>query len=205
MSRQRSAIIINALLLVAFVIVALLYLPLNNARAPLHSLRTPLDNAIPLVPIFALPYLSFFFLIGLTLLFLFRNRTLFRQTVIAMIAVQLVSYAVFFLWQTHVDRPLVANTDIFSRLVRLIYAHDAPYNDFPSLHTALSAVCAFGWLRHHGKASYIFVAWAALIVLSTLFVKQHYVADVLGGGFLAIACFLSVSAIHSSKKNDRGT
>ena len=97
----------------------------------------------------------------------------------------LVSYAVYFFLQTEVIRPAVAGTDLLSRMIRDVYAGDNPYNDFPSLHTSLSTIIAIHWWRTDRRLGIIAAAWTALIVASTVFVKQHYVADVASGLLLA--------------------
>ena len=66
-----------------------------------------------------------------------------------------------------------------------VYAGDNPYNDFPSLHTSLSTIMAIHWWRTDRRLGIIAAVWTALIVASTVLVKQHYVADVASGLLLA--------------------
>ena len=70
-------------------------------------------------------------------------------------------------------------------MIRDVYAGDNPYNDFPSLHTSLSTIIAIAWWRTDRRLGIVAGAWTALIVASTVFVKQHYVADVAAGLLLA--------------------
>jgi membrane-associated phospholipid phosphatase len=104
-----------------------------------------------------------------------------------MIAVWLVSYAFYFFLQSYVARPSVTGHDIFSSMVRSIYASDAPYNDFPSLHTSLSAIIAIHWWNIDRRIGIPAALWTTLIVASTVLVHQHYVADVALGLVLAAA------------------
>jgi membrane-associated phospholipid phosphatase len=62
------------------------------------------------------------------------------------------------------------------------------------LHAAVSTICFFAWFQYAkikpGKTTKA-VAIAALIIavgviLSTLFIKQHYIADEIGGVVLAL-------------------
>ena len=66
-----------------------------------------------------------------------------------------------------------------------VYAGDNQFNDFPSLHTSLSTILAIHWVRVNKPLGIVLSIWTALIVASTLFVKQHYIADMLFGLALA--------------------
>ena len=177
---------VASLLLAAGVFAASkIYSPLNHGPAILH-LKTPLDDALPLVPLFVIPYVSLEPLIYFSLIvfLVFRTR-IFQSAALSVILAMLVSYLVYFLLQSEVIRPVVTGTDLFSRMVRDVYAGDNPYNDFPSLHTSLSTIIAIHWWRTDRRLGIVAAAWTALIVVSTVFVKQHYVADVASGLLLA--------------------
>src|SRR6202162_74766 len=83
------------------------------------------------------------------------------------------------------SRPEVTGTDFFSGMVRSVDASDQPYNDFPSLHTSLSTIIAVHWWRVDRRIGIPAAIWTVLIVASTVLVKPHYVADVVGGLVLA--------------------
>jgi membrane-associated phospholipid phosphatase len=74
-----------------------------------------------------------------------------------------------------------------------IFANDTSFNCFPSLHAAVSTICFFTWFQYAKikpskttKATAIaaFVI-AAGVILSTLFIKQHYITDEIAGIALA--------------------
>ncbi len=162
-----------------------IYTLLNHGPAVLN-LHTPLDSALPVVPIFVIPYDSLQPVIYATLilLLLFRTR-LFQSICLAMIVTWFVSYAFYFFLQTEVIRPVLTGSDVFTRMIRDVYASDNPFNDFPSLHTSLSTIVAIHWYRTDRRIGIPVAVWVALIVASTLLVKQHYVADVASGLLLA--------------------
>src|ERR1700736_702285 len=163
---------LSLVLVVAILGTNLIYTTLNHGPNRIF-LGTALDASIPLVPLFAVPYVSLAPLIGASLLamMLFRVRV-YRSAALSMIAAWFVSYAFFFFLQSYVARPAVTGSDFFSAMVRTIYASDAPYNDFPSLHTSLSVIIPIP-------------AWTGLIVASTMLVHQHYIADVALGLIVA--------------------
>ncbi|MGA2765990.1 MAG: phosphatase PAP2 family protein [Spirochaetia bacterium] len=177
-----------------------IYDPLNHGPAVLH-LRTPLDDALPLIPLFVIPYDSLEPLIYFSLIvfLVFRTR-IFQSAALSLIVAMLVSYAVYFFLQTEVLRPVVSGSDALSRMIRDVYAGDNPYNDFPSLHTSLSTIIAIAWWRTDRRLGIVAGAWTALIIASTVFVKQHYVADVAAGLLLAWgASWLSKKILPAEK------
>ena len=178
-------VIVNILLIVVILGTNLIYDGLNHGPNRIF-LRTSLDQALPVVPIFAIPYVSLIPYIGVSLLvFLFVRARVYRSAAITMIIVWFVSYAFYFFLQSYIDRPHITGNDPFSAMIRSIYASDQPYNDFPSLHTSLSTVIAIHWWRLDRRIGIPAAIWTALIVASTVLVKQHYLADVAGGLVLA--------------------
>jgi membrane-associated phospholipid phosphatase len=176
-----------------------IYALLNHGPAVLH-LQTSIDRALPLVPIFVIPYdsLNLYVYLSLILFLLLRNR-LFQSAALSMIGAWLVSYLFYFFLQTEVVRPVVMGNDIFSRMVRDVYAGDSPFNDFPSLHTSISTILAIHWFRMDRRIGWPVAVWTALIVASTLLVKQHYVADLVSGLVLAFVAALFFSRLLLGK------
>lgn len=162
-----------------------LYALLNHGPAVLH-LRTPLDDAIPVVPMFVIPYVSLnpYVYVTLAALLLLRTR-IFQSAGLAMLGTWLVSYLFYYFLQSEMIRPVLAGTDAFTRMIQAVYAGDNPYNCFPSLHTSMSTLMAVHWWRVDRRAGIAASVWTALIVASTVFIKQHYVADVAAGLALA--------------------
>lgn len=172
-------------LAVAVYFISGIYATLNHGPAVLN-LRTPLDAALPVVPVFVIPYDSLEPLVYATLIIflIFRTRV-FQSACLALISAWLVSYAFYFFLQTEVIRPVLTGTDLLSRMIRDVYAGDNPFNDFPSLHTSLSTILAIHWFHIDRRLGIILAIWTALIVASTVLIKQHYVADVASGLLLA--------------------
>jgi membrane-associated phospholipid phosphatase len=178
-------LIVSLLLIPAILATNLIYDSLNHGPNRIF-LETPLDRALPVVPIFAIPYVSLIPYIGVSLVaFLFFRVRIYRSAALTMIIVWLISYAVYFFLQSYIARPQITGIDPFSAIIRTIYASDQPYNDFPSLHTSLSTVIAIHWWRLDRRIGIPAAIWTVLIVASTVLVKQHYLADVAGGLVLA--------------------
>jgi len=179
------ALAVSLLLIPALLGTNLIYDSLNHGPNRVF-LESPVDRALPVVPIFAIPYVSLIPYIGVSLLvFLFFRVRVYRSAAVTMIIVWFISYAFYFFLQSYIARPAIAGTDPFSGMIRSIYASDQPYNDFPSLHTSLSTIIATHWWRFDRRIGIPAAIWSALIVASTVLVKQHYLADVAGGLVLA--------------------
>lgn len=176
---------ISTLLAVGVYVTSEIYYALNHGPNVIF-LKSPLDDLIPVVPPFVIPYVSLepFIYATLVLFLLFRTR-LFQSAALTMIAAWFVSYAFYFFLQSYIDRPTLTGTDTLTQMIRDVYASDNAYNDFPSLHTSLSTVLAIHWWRVDKRIGIPVAIWVALIVASTVFVKQHYLADVIGGLLLA--------------------
>jgi membrane-associated phospholipid phosphatase len=182
--------IFSILLAVGVYFTSQIYYALNHGPAVIN-LHTALDSAIPVVPIFVIPYDSLqpYIYATLILFLLFRSKY-FQSACLAMITVWFISYAFYYFLQSEVIRPVLTGTDTFSKMVMNVYAGDNAYNDFPSLHTSLSAILAIHWVKVNRPLGIVLSIWTTLIVASTLLVKQHYIADMIFGLALAFAAAL---------------
>ena len=97
-------------------------------------------------------------------------------------------------------RPVVFERDnIFVDMVRTLYRADTCTNVFPSLHVfnSLSVCIAVGEseaLRKHKGVCIGTYILAGLIILATMFLKQHSVLDVIGAGVMACVLYQFVYA-----------
>ena len=173
---------------------------LNHGPAVLH-LQTALDRALPLVPIFVVPYVSLnpFVYASLILFLLFRTR-IFQSAALSMLGAWFVSYLFYFFLQSEVIRPVITAPGLFNDMLRQVYAGDHPFNDFPSLHTSISTILAIHWTRLDRRIGLAVSVWVALIVASTIFVKQHYVADLLFGLLIAFSVSTLFGRLFRSKE-----
>ncbi len=149
------------------------------------SLETPLDTALPFLAPFVLFYVLAFVQWGLNYLLIARDsKELCYRFAFGNIIAKLICLFFFVFLPTTLARPEVTGTDLCSRLVRLIYTFDPPVNLFPSIHCLESWCCIrASFLLKKSNRTY---QTATLIMslgvfASTLFIKQHVIADVFGG------------------------
>jgi len=166
-----------------------LYPGLNAPWGTIHSVAIPLDSHIPLATIFVVPYLFFFFpWIAVLLLWSIRNNpTSFGRLIMALMIGTAISYLFYFLFQTVVYRDGVPGEGAFSDLVRWVYQSDARYNAFPSTHTVTTVILLVTTLPliRRKALSVGLISIALSIILSTLFIKQHNIADLALGVLVA--------------------
>jgi membrane-associated phospholipid phosphatase len=155
-----------------------------------HAPALALDRLLPLVPTWALVYGALYAFLIVLPVFVVQQEELIRRTVWAYLTVWIVAYACFLIYPTVAPRPDTwTGTGFAAWGLRFLYDADPPYNCFPSLHVAHSFVSALACYRVHRTLGFVALASAALVALSTLFTKQHYVADIIAGTLLAlVAC-----------------
>ncbi len=191
-------------------IVGLSY-PLCNLIAAYNGRYTiwqlPIDDWIPFNRLFILPYYYWYFQIGIGvawLIFSPKTGRLFHRMAVALMTADLIC-AVFYLFMpTYMVRPEVAGQDFLSHMVRMIYTIDLPYNCFPSLHVVWACIlCRFWALAGPRRLWFRMVNYTGtiLIILSTVFTKQHYTPDIFGGLAVAvISCMISDKLFNRLKQ-----
>lgn len=172
-------------LLLGWVAYFLLYFLTENlipaeACYPVHCW---LDDVIPFLEIFVIPYVFWYLLIVITLLyFLLYNVDGFKRFQTFIIITQAVAMAAYILFPTRQDlRPAEFPRDNFlSQCVGYLYAFDTNTGVCPSLHVAYSIGIASAWLKEKDVSawwkSFVVVA-VVLICLATMFIKQHSAVD----------------------------
>lgn len=166
-----------------------LYVLLNNPQRGFHTLVTQLDTEIPYIKYFIVPYVIWYAFIFLTFLYLcIKDRKVYMQTLLTYNLGMLVCFVCYFVFQTSVPRPDLMGDDFFTKMVAYVYASDQPYNCFPSIHCLSSYIMFLAIDKVENKQWYIPVlvkGSALIIIVSTLFVKQHVLLDALAAMLLA--------------------
>ncbi|WP_438493525.1 phosphatase PAP2 family protein [Paenibacillus sp. IHBB 3054] len=172
----------------------------------MYSLATNLDLLLPFVPSFIIPYVLWYpFVTAVLIVLAFRNRGIYYQTLIALCSGLILSYIVYALFQTTVQRPeVLTETDFIHRLISYVYSHDQPFNCFPSIHVLTSFLMLRG-TSVFGRMVWLFTAtMSILIIVSTVLVKQHVLADIVGGILVGELCFrLAGTAILFVQKSQQ--
>ncbi len=162
-----------------------------------HIIHSPLDDLIPFCEYFVIPYyIWFFYVLSVFLFIFFKSREEFYKLAAILITGMTLFLIISSIFPNGQNlRPTTfENNNIFTQLVAYTYSIDTPTNILPSIHVYNSICCHIAIVKCHFlqdkpwviRLSFII---SSLIVLSTVFIKQHSIID----GFLAI---LLVSVLY---------
>ncbi|SFC26181.1 PAP2 superfamily protein [Bacillus sp. OV322] len=175
--------------LLIFPILSLLYTWLNTHPREAVNISMPIDDKIPFLSVFIVPYIIWYaFIFGYLFIFWHKNSALYWKTIWSIALGEIICFAIYYFFQTTVPRPSVEGKGMLSALVMLIYSNDEPFNCFPSIHvltTSLIMMTSFHFKKTGAVRKWTIHTIGALIILSTLFVKQHVFLDLVGGLLIA--------------------
>ena len=172
----------------SYVVFTATYVPINvfSVGRDAYILFLPGEERLRFLPIFEYLYVLSYF-VGVQLFFAVRDsgtlQRLLRATAISL----LTAYATYLLFPVYFERPHLEVTSLHTWLLSIEYL-DKPYNHFPSLHVTLTWLAVHASQVSRGSRAGL-AAVASGISISTLFVKQHYIVDVVYGFVLAWAAW----------------
>ena len=182
----------------------LVYFPvftlLENFREPQYFIHCALDDVIPFNEWFLIPYFVWFaFVPGMILFFLKNSREDYIRCCKVLYGGMSICLFVYFLFPTGLElREKVEGTNILCQCVNFLRGVDTPTNVCPSIHVSSTVGILLILLKSESfrkyrllKASMFIVG--VLICLSTMFLDQHSVVDVVCGMLLSTALYYIVS------------
>ncbi|MFD0824153.1 phosphatase PAP2 family protein [Neobacillus sp. M.A.Huq-85] len=176
------------LLLFVIPLLAVIYQILNERTHKAVDISTSIDQVIPFLPLFIIPYIVWYgYIFCYLIYFCFKDTKVYLKTLILIVAAELICFVVYFFFQTTVPRPELTGNGLLIKLVQWIYANDQPVNCFPSIHvlTTFTIMLASLHLKNkHILNTLCINIVGTLIIVSTLFVKQHVIFDMIGSVIL---------------------
>ena len=171
-----------------------------------------IDDRIPVIPAFILIYVfSYLFWIMGNAIASLTERRHFINYLTGLFAAYLIGFMILFLMPTYMDRAAeglldhAGKTGFINWLIAFIYRSDGGsrgFNLFPSFHCLSSLSC---YLAIHGRKEisspirvYTLVM-CVLICFSTVFTKQHYFLDVVGGLLISAVCHFTVQKLRRER------
>ncbi len=178
-------------------------------RKDYYPIYCPLDDAIPFCEYFLVPYLFWFvFLVGIHIYTLLYDTESFKRLMKFIIISYSMAMLIYILFPNCQElRPVVFERDnIFTRFIEGFYQFDTNTNVCPSIHVIGSvAVMLCAWHSKHFST----VGWritfsmvALLISVSTVFLKQHSVLDILAA--IPICVIAYMMSYQKRKEKDCG-
>ena len=172
----------------------------KTVKRPANLIHMNLDDKIPFCEVFIVPYLLWFvYISAVVLYFFFKDKQDYYRACTFLFTGMTVFLVVSTLWPNgHHLRPAVMPRDnIFSTMVAMLYKTETPTNLWPSIHVYNSLGAHFAVFRneklHRKPVVHIgSLVLCVSIILSTMFLKQHSVFDVLTAFIMAAVMYIVV-------------
>ena len=156
----------------------------RNPLAQPRELKLSIDERIPYWPGWVWIYSFIYYPLILVLNLAVespRQFTHLATSFMLLLALQMAFFVLFPVTTPERWRALNTRRSASERFLAFVQRFDARSNSFPSMHTSVAMLTALHLQPHFGAAAF---AFPALIALSCLFTKQHYVVDLPAGAAL---------------------
>ena len=192
-SNENIKTIINIILLIIFQIS--LYSFAKFTPFEYHIINIEFDNYIPFISIFVFPYVLWYISLFLVpYLFSKYDKTLYNVYIKTILISLIIAFLIYFFYPTTLIRDDVVVKDIPTYLISLIYEIDTPaINCLPSAHCILSFVHIYITLiieKMNKKVKTLIIIQSILVILATVFIKQHVILDVISAFVLSLIVYL---------------
>ena len=164
-----------------------------------------IDSKIPFNVWFIISYCIWYLLIFLIPYYLYKkDKNIFTKYIISYLFCTVIANIIFIIYPTYVDRPIVIGNSILELITRIVFWVDTPaQNCFPSLHCAVSMLFILYMFECKKCPLYLKILTliiSILIMIATLYTKQHVFIDLLSGDILAIVSYIIVNNLKKIKK-----
>lgn len=192
-SKQRLK---HAYIFIYPVVYMIFFIILEQTVVPEHIIEVSVDRKIPFCELFIIPYILWFAYIAVTVLvfFLFLNVGDFYRLCMFLFSGMTLFLIISFVYpnglQLRPDFETITRDNIFIDMVKTLYTADTSTNVLPSLHVYNSicvhiAISKNEFFKEKPWLIYSSFVLMVLIILATMFLKQHSIIDVFAGIFLA--------------------
>lgn len=176
------------LLFVIIYCIQLLYIPTSERVSGGIEPKLAID-IFPIWPIWVLPYVLCYalWLAGVIWIILKTEDRLFRAFLAACIFTFTFGVIIFIFVPTYVKPASLPGNDIFTVLLRTLHENWGRYDAFPSGHIYVTTLLTLFLIRRYPRHRLLWGLILVIISFSTLFTRQHYILDVLGGYAVAFS------------------
>jgi len=166
------------------------FLQRRHARKPIEF-YSPIDELIPFRPGWVWVYTALYYpviLLGVLTIGSFAQFNYTAFSFLMLLAMQLLAFFIFPVRTPAAWREYKLEESLSTRFLGLIQRYDAPSNSFPSMHVSVATLTALHLYNNLkpfvGQGAVLVFLFPVLIAISSLYTKQHYLADVLAGAIL---------------------
>ena len=198
------------LLLLLWVVHIVWYFLVNTYRTNCHLIHIPLDDKIPYIRFFVIPYVMWYGYIAFAHIWTFFHSKRDFLTMCSLIFLSVfISVTVYTIYPSmHDMRPAdeALGSDLFGNIVRWLYSTENPNCILPSEHCLLAIVITVGLIFSDGFKGNLAVKilcpiYTLLVMLATVFIKQHSIVDVFASTALSVPiCLLTYFVICPKKR-----
>lgn len=172
-----------------------------------YDLSTSFDYSVPFVPGWVLIYVVCFAFWAVNYIIITREgHDEWFKFATADYLSRMVCMVFFIIMPTTNIRPEVTGNGLADNIMKFIYMADPATNLFPSIHCLVSWFCYIG-IRGRKDIPLCYrgfsCIFAILVFISTQFTKQHYIADVIAGVFIAEVCYFIGKRTNLYKKTSK--
>ena len=183
----------------------------EQRKVPINIIHMKIDDYIPFCEYFIIPYLLWFAYVAVTVFyfaFINKNKQEYWQFILTLGIGMTLFIVVSLIYPNGQNlRPELTGDGIFIQLVQYLYTIDTPTNILPSIHVFNSIACCIAVFHHKPfqKRKVLLTGTAVLttlIVLATVFLKQHTLVDVIAAAALNLVCYPLLDkprAVHAEK------
>ncbi len=169
-----------------------------------HVIHMALDDKIPFCEYFVIPYFCWFaYVAGFVVYFIFVDKESYWPMFWFLVTGMTLFLIVSFVYPNgHELRPEQFPRDnVFTRMIANLYQTDTATNILPSIHVYNSigiqiAVQKSRRLSRHRGVQIVSGILCVSIILSTVFIKQHSMVDVISAFVLAAVLYVLIYVLH---------
>lgn len=199
-------------LLYAFIYLPWFFYLEKTVTRDYYVIHTFMDDLIPFNEYFIIPYLMWFAYVGgAVLFFFFKSKEEYYRLCTYLFTGMTLSLIVCTLFHNGTDlRPMVdPEKNLCSWLVSILHEADTSTNIFPSIHVFNSiavhvSIVRSECIRKHRLVNAASLILAVSICMSTVFLKQHSIVDVMGGMLMGYGLYpLAYGNLYAAARRRR--
>lgn len=199
--KEKKKCLISIILLL--IIQALLYYLTKLIQEPPHLIGTSFDKSFPFCKYFVFIYNSWYpFLIISWYILYKKDKLVYKRFYVASVISMLIANIIFIIYPSTIDRASFIVNDLASFILNITYMLDTPINCLPSMHCmfCFTTLYAITQSKLNFRSKLVIIIYLILIILSTLFIKQHVIYDVLLAFVISTICYYFISKLKVFNK-----